>query len=92
MPVDVPRESITPPKGAIAVFPVRSDGTEMNWEYTDAAFDKWWKEGYIRANGKKMSLSLTLSNIFLIRRVMKSRMELQSLSINVLMDPLLQNM
>ncbi|EFN1753110.1 site-specific DNA-methyltransferase [Escherichia coli] len=53
LPVDVPRESITPPKGAIAVFPVRSDGTEMNWEYTDAAFDKWWKEGYIRANGKK---------------------------------------
>ncbi|HCA9739023.1 site-specific DNA-methyltransferase [Klebsiella variicola] len=51
--VDVPRESIIPPLGAIAVFPVRSDGTEMNWEYTDSAFDKWWREGYIRANGKK---------------------------------------
>jgi adenine-specific DNA-methyltransferase len=25
----------------------------MNWEYTDSAFDKWWREGYIRANGKK---------------------------------------
>ncbi|MFT3778066.1 MAG: DNA methyltransferase [Ottowia sp.] len=51
--VDIPRESIKPPKGAVAVFPVRSDGTEMNWEYTDTAFDNWWPQGLIRANGKK---------------------------------------
>lgn len=50
---DVLRESVTPPKGTVAVFPVRPDGTEMNWEYTDSAFDNWWPKGFIRANGKK---------------------------------------
>ena len=47
------RETIVPPKGAVAVFPVRPDGTEMNWEYTDSAFDNWWPKGFIRANGRK---------------------------------------
>ena len=50
---DTVRETIIAPKGAIAVFPVRPDGTEMNWEYTDAAFDNWWPKGFIRANGRK---------------------------------------
>lgn len=49
----VDRDSVKPPKGCIAVFPVRPDGTEMNWEYTDSAFDRWWSQGYIRANGAK---------------------------------------
>ena len=53
LPADVVRESVMPPAGCIAVFPVRPDGTEMNWEYTDSAFDKWWPQGYIRANGVK---------------------------------------
>lgn len=53
LPVDVARESIIPPKGTLAVFPVRPDGTEMNWEYTDDAFDRWWPQGYIRANGAR---------------------------------------
>ena len=50
---EISRESVAAPKGTIAVFPVRPDGTEMNWEYADSAFDRWWKEGYIRANGAK---------------------------------------
>lgn len=50
---DVLRDSVVPPKGTVAVFPVRPDGTEMNWEYTDSAFDNWWPKGFIRANGKK---------------------------------------
>lgn len=53
LPADTPRETVKPPKGTIAVFPIRSDGTEMNWEYADTAFDNWWPKGYIRANGKK---------------------------------------
>lgn len=53
LPPDVPRSSITVPEGCVAVFPIRSDGTEMNWEYTHTAFDRWWPEGYIRANGAK---------------------------------------
>jgi adenine-specific DNA-methyltransferase len=48
-----PRQLVTTPKGTVAVFPVRPDGTEMNWEYSDSAFDRWWKEGYIRANGAR---------------------------------------
>lgn len=53
LPPDIPRESIKPPSGCAAVFPVRPDGTEMNWEYTDTAFDQWWPKGFIRANGEK---------------------------------------
>ena len=53
LPTDTARGSIKPPQGAVAVFPVRSDGTEMNWEYTHTAFDTWWGKGYIRANGRK---------------------------------------
>ncbi len=53
LPVQTPRENINPPKGTVAVFPVRPDGTEMNWEYTDKAFDTWWPKGYIRANGAR---------------------------------------
>lgn len=53
LPPDVARESIKPPRGCAAVFPVRPDGTEMNWEYTDKAFDQWWPKGFIRANGEK---------------------------------------
>ena len=50
---NTPRETVKTPHGAVAVFPVRADGTEMNWEYTDTAFDNWWPKGYIRANGRK---------------------------------------
>ncbi len=53
LPSDIARESVQPPTGCIAVFPVRPDGTEMNWEYADSAFDQWWSQGYIRANGAR---------------------------------------
>lgn len=53
LPPETVRETVVPPKGTVAVFPVRPDGTEMNWEYTDSAFDNWWPKGFIRANGRK---------------------------------------
>jgi adenine-specific DNA-methyltransferase len=53
LPADHPRNLVKAPKGALAVFPIRPDGTEMNWEYTDTAFDTWWPKGYIRANGER---------------------------------------
>jgi adenine-specific DNA-methyltransferase len=53
LPPDVERQSVIAPPGAIAVFPLRPDGTEMNWEYADSAFDRWYSGGYIRANGAK---------------------------------------
>ena len=39
--------------GCIAVFPVRDDGTEMNWAVTGPTFQKRWRKGYARA-GKAM--------------------------------------
>jgi adenine-specific DNA-methyltransferase len=53
LPDGMNRNDIIAPKGSVAVFPVRPDGTEMNWEYKDSAFDKWWPLGFIRANGEK---------------------------------------
>lgn len=53
LPKSTPRHSVDAPGGSVAVFPVRPDGTEMNWEYTDVAFDNWWPKGFIRANGFK---------------------------------------
>ena len=37
------------PKGTVAVFPIRDDGTEMNWSLTDKTFDERWANGYVRA-------------------------------------------
>ena len=36
------------PDGCTAVFPVRDDGTEMNWGITDNLAKELWKKGYIR--------------------------------------------
>lgn len=51
--VDVDIKTVGAPNGCIPVFPIRKDGTEMNWEYTADAFDNWFEKGYIRANGRK---------------------------------------
>ncbi|MGW5854732.1 site-specific DNA-methyltransferase [Micrococcus sp. NPDC055215] len=37
------------PRGCVAVFPARDDGTEMNWSLTHTAFDERWSKGYVRA-------------------------------------------
>ena len=34
--------------GSIAVFPMRDDGTEMNWGITDTLANTLWKKGYLR--------------------------------------------
>lgn len=36
-------------KGCTAVFPIRPDGTEMNWSLTADACRVRWKQGYVRA-------------------------------------------
>ena len=41
--------SYKPPRGIVAVFPMRDDGTEMNWSLTDRAFDVRWSRGFVRA-------------------------------------------
>lgn len=35
--------------GCVAVFPIRKDGTEMNWSSIGPTFEKRWKQGYARA-------------------------------------------
>lgn len=35
--------------GCVSVFPVRDDGTEMNWGVTAPTFRKRWESGYARA-------------------------------------------
>lgn len=49
IPVEMPINTYSAPEGTVAVFPVRKDGTEMNWSLTDSAFDKRWGRGYVRA-------------------------------------------
>ena len=36
-------------EGCVSVFPIRPDGTEMNWSLTDATCKLRWEQGYIRA-------------------------------------------
>lgn len=50
---DVDIKTVSTPDNCIPVFPIRKDGTEMNWEYKADAFDTWFEKGYIRANGRK---------------------------------------
>lgn len=45
---DVPRESVPARSGCVAVFPVRPDGTEMNWGITVGPARKRLESGYLR--------------------------------------------
>jgi adenine-specific DNA-methyltransferase len=49
LPIGAKVKDYKAPKGCVAVFPARDDGTEMNWSLTDKAFDKRWPLGYVRA-------------------------------------------
>lgn len=46
---DVDRNSVIPPAGCAAVFPLKPDGTEMIWGLTGPALMKRVAEGYARA-------------------------------------------
>lgn len=49
IPHEMPRADAPPRPGCVAVFPVRDDGTEMNWGVTAPTFRKRWQKGYARA-------------------------------------------
>lgn len=49
LPHDVPRETAPERPGCVAVFPVRRDGTEMNWSAKGSTFLTRWRQGYARA-------------------------------------------
>lgn len=46
---DMDRADAPQREGCVAVFPVRTDGTEMNWGVTQPTFIERWKNGYARA-------------------------------------------
>lgn len=46
---DVPISLAPQREGCVAVFPIRPDGTEMNWSLTDATCKLRWQDGYVRA-------------------------------------------
>lgn len=48
IPPEVDRHTVVPPDGCAAVFPVRKDGTEMNWSLTREAFKRRLAQGYAR--------------------------------------------
>ncbi|RZT80237.1 adenine-specific DNA-methyltransferase [Micromonospora violae] len=49
LPHDMPREKAPPMPGCVSVFPVRPDGTEMNWGLTPDPARKRLEQGYLRA-------------------------------------------
>lgn len=49
LPHNAPRSSAPEREGCVAVFPIRKDGTEMNWSSIASTFKKRWKDGYARA-------------------------------------------
>lgn len=50
-PIPHEQDRHTAPKrrGCVAVFPMREDGTEMNWSVTAPTFIERWQKGYARA-------------------------------------------
>jgi len=49
LPHDFPRDRVPQREGCEPVFPIRKDGTEMNWSTTGPTFENRWKAGYARA-------------------------------------------
>jgi len=49
LPIGLPTADYISPAGQTAVFPIRHDGTEMNWNLTDKAFDERWAKGFVRS-------------------------------------------
>jgi adenine-specific DNA-methyltransferase len=49
LPHSVPRDSVEQRNGCVPVFPVRPDGTEMNWGITAGPARQRLKDGYLRA-------------------------------------------
>lgn len=50
VPDDVERDSIAPPEGTIALWPLKPDGREMLWGLTPEVLRRNWANGYARVN------------------------------------------
>ena len=49
LPPNADRSSVVPPSGCIAVFPIRPDGTEMNWGLGKESAERLLTKGYLSA-------------------------------------------
>lgn len=49
IPHEMDRSKAPARPGCVSVFPVRDDGTEMNWSVTGPTFKSRWKRGYARS-------------------------------------------
>ena len=47
-PVDAPRSSVKTPEGAVAVWPIRRNGTEGRWRISPEMARRVWQEGCLR--------------------------------------------
>lgn len=50
LPPDVGRQSVSPPEGSYAVFPLKPDGTEMLWGLTPQALRDRLRKGFARVS------------------------------------------
>lgn len=61
LPPDVDRQSVVPPTGCVAVFPLKPDGTEMLWGLTPGALRSLVSNGFARvANSGRGASSMTI--------------------------------
>lgn len=49
LPPNMPIEKAPAREGCVSVFPIRPDGTEMNWSLTDSTCKMRWNAGYVRS-------------------------------------------
>jgi adenine-specific DNA-methyltransferase len=47
---EIERNTVHPPEGTIALWPLKPDGTEMLWGLTPEVLRKNWRNGYARVN------------------------------------------
>ncbi len=68
LPVTAKRDEVIPPKGTLAVWPIRKDGSEGRWQVGNQRLRDLFKDGYAsigRFNGSdRVSFSYVTDNVF----------------------------
>jgi adenine-specific DNA-methyltransferase len=53
LPAQADRDSVIPPTGTFAAWPIRQDGTEGRWRLGPESARKAWQQGYIKIGSQK---------------------------------------
>ena len=79
LPSDVPRASAPQRAGCLAVFPVRPDGTELNWGITSEPARKRLESGYLRVGkytpGAPQAFAISYLTAGIIEDIRQGRVE-----------------